>query len=85
MTRCEVAQKGIDTILETIDGLINKAFNEYGQDFDYNKEKVSLSIDLRINLVSVVRMIIHYGKHVGGFKPEETIEELPRISYLEDQ
>lgn len=89
MTKCEEAQKGVDKLLEKIDGLISKAFNEYGRDFDYSKEKVSLSIDIRINLVSVVRMMIHYGKHLGGFKPVDGNpnypEDLPRITYLEDQ
>jgi len=89
MTKCEEAQKGVDKLLESIDGLISKAFNEYGRDYDYAKEKVSLSIGIRVNLVSVVRMMIHYGKHLGGFKPVDGNpnypEDLPRISYLEDQ
>ena len=85
MTKCEEAQKGVDKILEKVNGLIAKAFNEYGRDFDYTKEKDSLSIEIRINLVSVVRMMIHYGKHLGGFKAGEEPEDLPRISYLEDQ
>jgi hypothetical protein len=42
-----------------------------------------------VNLVSLVRMMIHYGKHMGGFKPVEGNpnypEDLQRISYLEIQ
>jgi len=67
MTKCEEAQKGIDKIMEKVEGLIDKSFNEFSRDFDYSKEKKSLSIEIRINLVSIVRMIIHYGKHLGGF------------------
>jgi pentatricopeptide repeat protein len=44
MTKCEEAQKGVDKIMEKIQGLISKAFNEYSRDFDYSKEKKSLSI-----------------------------------------
>jgi len=85
MTKCEEAQKGVDKILQKLATLCHKSFNEYSQDFDYSKEKQSLSIQIRINLVSLVRMMIHYGKHLGGFKPEDTPDDLPRISYLETQ
>lgn len=69
--------------MEKVEGLISKAFNEYSRDFDYSREKKSLSIEIRVNLVSIVRMMIHYGKHLGGFQAEP--EGLQRISYLEDQ
>ena len=89
MTKCEEAQKGVDKLLEKLEQLCNKAFNEYSEDFDYSKEKQSLSIEIRVNLVSLVRMMIHYGKHMGGFKPVDGNpnypEDLPRISYLEAQ
>lgn len=45
------------------------------------KEKQSLTLQIRVNLVSLVRMMIHYGKHIGGFK--EAPQDLARISYLE--
>jgi golgin subfamily A member 4 len=87
MTKCEEAQKGVDKLLDKLEALCNKAHNEYSDDFDYSKEKKSLSIEIRVNLVSLVRMMIHYGKHLGGFKPVEGNpnfpEDLPRISYLE--
>jgi pentatricopeptide repeat protein len=87
MTKCEEAQKGVDKILEKLEALCEKAFSEYSEEFDYSKEKQSLSIEIRVNLVSLVRMMIHYGKHMGGFKPVEGNpnypEDLPRISYLE--
>ena len=89
MTKCEEAQKGVDKLLAKLATLCHKSFNEYSQDFDYSKEKQSLSIQIRINLVSLVRMMIHYGKHLGGFKPVDgnasAPEDLPRISYLETQ
>ena len=65
-----------------------QSFNGYSSETDYSKEKESLSIKIRVTLVSLVRMMIHYGKHLGGFKPIEGQpnypEDLPRISYLED-
>ena len=83
MTKCEEAQKGVDKILEHLAALSGRAFSDYGPDFDYGAEKQSLSIQIRINLVSLVRMMIHYGKHLGGFREEP--QDLPRISYLEGQ
>ena len=83
MTKCESAQKGINELLDQLDDLCAKSFNEYTQDFDYRREKKSLSIEIRITLVSLVRMMVHYGKHLGGFK--ETPEDVPRVSYLEDK
>ena len=66
-----------------------QAFNGYSAETDYSKEKQSLSIQIRINLVSLVRMMIYYGKHLGGFKPVDGQpnfpDDLPRISYLEVQ
>jgi hypothetical protein len=69
MTKCEEAQKGVDKLLEELEMLNFQAFNGYSRDTDYSKEKQSLSIQIRVNLVSLVRMMIHYGKHLGGFKP----------------
>lgn len=82
MTKCEEAQKGIDKILTQLEELCERAF-EYGNDFDFSKEKQSLSIKIRVNLVSLVRMMIHYGKHIGGFTAPPA--DLGRISYLEAQ
>lgn len=70
MTKCEEAQKGIDKIMEKVEGLIDRSFNEFSRDFDYSREKKSLAIEIRVNLVSIVRMMIHYGKHLGGFQAE---------------
>jgi hypothetical protein len=44
MTKCEEAQKGVDKILNHLEVLSNRAFHEYGPDFDYAAEKQSLSI-----------------------------------------
>lgn len=67
MTKCETAQKGVDTLLKKLEVLCKRAHNFYGADFDYTSEEQSLSIEIRVTLVSLVRMIIHYGKHLGGF------------------
>ena len=83
MTKCEEAQKSIEKLLNKLQELCEQASSGYHEDFDYSKEKHSLSIKIRINLVSLVRMMIHYGKHIGGFKNEPGPEDLERISYLE--
>lgn len=84
MTKCEEAQKGIDKILTKLQELCEQAFSGFYTDsYDYSKEKQSLSIKIRINLVSLVRMMIHYGKHLGGFKNEPGPADLERISYME--
>lgn len=72
-------------MLEKLEGLVSSAYNDYHEDFDYSAEKQTLSIRTRVTLVSLLRMMIHYGKHLGGFKPESTPEDFPRISYLETQ
>jgi hypothetical protein len=89
MTKCEEAQKGVDKILSKLEGLCDQAFSGYNDDFDYRNEKQSLSITIRINLVSLLRMMIHFGKHLGGFKEVSGDANYPkdieRISYLEIQ
>lgn len=70
MTKCEDAQKGIDKLLDKLDDLCAKSFSDtYGRDFDYSAEQQSLTLEIRVNLISLVRMMIYYGKHLGGFKP----------------
>lgn len=69
MTRCEEAQKGIDKLLDKLEELCQSAFTKYSDVNDFKKEKESLSIKIRVALVSLLRMMMHYGKHVGGFKP----------------
>jgi hypothetical protein len=44
MTKCEEAQKGVDKLLEELEMLNFHAFNGYTADYDYSKEKKSLSI-----------------------------------------
>lgn len=72
-----------------LEELCESAFNAYSNKSDFLQEKKSLSIKIRIHLVSLVRMMIHYGKHLGGFKPVDGQPnhplDLPRISYLESQ
>lgn len=70
MTKCEQAQKGIDALLQKLELLCNKAFTNYTKGVDYSKEKESLSIEIRITLVSLLRCIVFYGQHLGGFVKE---------------
>ncbi len=48
---------------------------------------MSLSVEIRINLISIIRMLIRFGKHLGGFKildgKSDLPEDLTRITYLE--
>jgi hypothetical protein len=85
MTKCEVAQKGIDKLMNELEILCQSAFKN--QSADFTKEKQSLSIKIRITLVSLVRMMMHTGKHMGGFKPVDGQPEFPkdlaRVSYIE--
>jgi hypothetical protein len=87
MTKCEVAQKGIDKLMGELEALCRSTFTKYSSGTDYGKERESLSILIRITLVSLVRMMMHYGKHLGGFKPVDGQPDFPkdlaRVSYLE--
>ncbi len=83
MTKCEQAQKGIEVMIDRLQRLCDKANNEYGDSFDYNKEKQSLSIEIRILLVSLVRGIFFYGQHLNAFVKEP--KQLGRLSYSEKQ
>jgi golgin subfamily A member 4 len=78
MTRCEQAQKGIETMIEKVQKLCEKN-NEYGDGFDYSKEKVTLTMDIRITMQALIRGIIFYGMHLNGFLKEP--KALPRLSY----
>lgn len=85
MTQCEQAQKGVDQLVDRLTNLCQKAFDNhhYTDDFNFNSEKQSLSIEIRITLVSAIRCIQHYAVHMNGFVAEPRV--LPRVSYLEDQ
>ena len=88
MTKCEEAQKGIDLFIDQLVELNTKALSGASLD-EYLHEKIPLSIAIRQKLFTVVRMIIHYGKHLGGYKPVDGQpnypEDLVRITYLEDK
>lgn len=43
----------------------------------------SISIQLRVTIVQILRCILHYGEHMQGL--EETRPPIPRITYREDQ
>ena len=69
MTKCEVAQKGIDEMLSKVEELCSQSFGgKYVPTFNYNLEDSSLSLEIRIALISLARMMLHYGKHLGAFK-----------------
>ena len=67
MTKCEQAQKGVDALMAKVKELCEKQQTQYGDEFDYNKEKTSLTMEIRITMVSLIRCVIHYGQHLGGF------------------
>ena len=81
MTKCEQAQKGIEALIEKLQKLCEKSNNDYNDSFDYLKEKTSLSMEIRITLVSVVRCILFYGQHINAFVKEP--KQLVRLSYSE--
>lgn len=69
MTKCEDAQKGIDQMLSKLEDLCAQSFSDkYHKTFNYNLEERSLSLEIRVALISLVRMMIYYGKHLGAFK-----------------
>lgn len=83
MTKCEQAQKGIEGMVERLQRLCEKANSDYPDSFDYGKEKQSLSMEIRILLVSLVRGIFFYGQHLNAFVKEP--KQLARLSYSERQ
>lgn len=88
MTKCEDAQKGIDQMLEKLEDLCAQSFSDkYVATFNYNLEERPLSLEIRIALISLVRMMLHYGKHLGAFKQAgadgKGPDDLPRITQLE--
>ena len=80
MTKCEQAQKGVDELLEKLQQLMKQATATNNKLAD--KPDKSLSIQIRVTLVQIIRCIIHYATHMGGFK--DPVEPLKRISYRED-
>lgn len=71
-------------MINKLQTLCEKSNNEYGEGFDYSREKgLSLSMEIRVTLVSVVRCILFYGTHISGFIKEP--KQLVRISYSEKQ
>lgn len=90
MTKCEQAQKGIDSLIDKIEDLCEEAMDDAltRQMSDAppqtgKKKKNTISIDIRTALVQVVRCIRHCAVHLGGFKEE--MEDFTRITYREDK
>jgi golgin subfamily A member 4 len=83
MTKCENAQRGINNAIDRLEALCEKAAGPlYKQSFDYASEKQALSLEIRATLISIIRMMINYGRHLDGFS-ETAPADLPRISQLE--
>ena len=83
MTKCEDAQKGINKLLDKLEQLCKKSFHgPFVREFDYSAEGQSLSTEIRVTIFSIIRMMIHYGKHLSGFNGDGPAD-LVRITYLE--
>lgn len=84
MTKCENAQRGINNAIDKLEELCEKAVGpQYTPDFDYTQEAQTLSLEIRVTLISIIRMMINYGRHLEGFSTEGP-SDLPRISQLEN-
>lgn len=88
MTKCEQAQKGVDSLLDKLQELCDLALKDQNtfeslQQQSKKAKDVSVSIQIRKTLVQVIRCICHYSSHLDGFK--EDPKQLPRITYLEDK
>lgn len=70
-------------MIEKVQKLCEKANTFYGDSFDYSTEKQSLTMELRVTMVSLVRCIIFYGLHINAFVKEP--KQLARMSYSEKQ
>lgn len=61
MTKCESAQKGLDELIDRLTALIEDSLtNNLLQD----KPEKSLSIQIRVTIVQILRSIQHYGNHI---------------------
>ena len=86
MTKCEQAQKGVDSLIDKLEDLCEEAVDDnltINKATLGSKSQQTISIQIRITLVQAIRCIRHYALHLGGFK-EET-QDLDRISYQESQ
>ena len=54
-------------MIDKVQKLCEKANTEYHDNYDYSKEKQSLSMEIRVTLVSLVRCFYFYGTHLGAF------------------
>jgi len=83
MTKCQQAQEGIDGLLDSLDKLLEQANVPEGRVHTGENARKSVSIQIRMILVQIMRCIIHYSNHIAGFKAE--VAPMERISYCEDQ
>ena len=87
MTKCEQAQKGVDSLIDKLEDLCEEAVDD---GLTVNRATIgnikptdTVSLQIRVTLVQAIRCIRHYALHLGGFKDE--IKDLERISYREDK
>lgn len=57
MTKCEQAQKGCDTLVDKLNDLCMQAHQKYSTAKDFEKEKISLTMQIRMVLVQLNRCI----------------------------
>ena len=80
MTKCEQAQKGVDELIDKLEQLSKEALTATQYQA---KSENSISIQIRVTIVQILRCIQHYGGHMQGLK--EQLAAIPRITYREDQ
>ena len=79
MTKCEQAQKGLNELLERLERLSKEALT--ATELQKKPEK-SVSIQIRVTIVQIIRSIQHYANHMNGLKG--ALPQVPRITYRED-
>lgn len=85
MTKCEKAQEGIEKVLSNLNALITeyKSTLSSKSERHFTTRDPSLSISIRISLISI-RLCIHkYGTYISAFK-DETTSQFKLITWKED-
>ena len=80
MTKCEVAQTGMESLISRLESLLG----EFASTQDHSQRPVPLSIDLRRVLLSAQTCMVHYGRHLEGFREEAKVQQLQMVTWGED-
>ena len=80
MTKCEVAQTGVEGLVSRLEGLLG----EFASTQDHSRRPVPLSLDLRRVLLSAQTCMVHYGRHLEAFREEAKVAPLPMVTWAED-